>query len=159
MLDDKRASSGGSMPANELHPEDAAAMREHPQPAGPLRQDISTTIVALFKQRFGRGPTTYQLASGTLARRAASGFGGGESRPGPGRQSLQIAAPRAGLSRALPGTRTMGLERPRAMADEVAQDAKVLVAHGRSCGADGIGNAISIAAGTAGCGSAMSNSR
>ena len=44
------------MPAHELHPEDAAAMREHPQPAGPLRQDISNTIVTLFKQRFGRGP-------------------------------------------------------------------------------------------------------
>jgi uncharacterized protein YbcI len=46
------------MPTNELHPEDAAAMREHPMPAGPLRQDISNTIVTLFKQRFGRGPTT-----------------------------------------------------------------------------------------------------
>jgi uncharacterized protein YbcI len=44
------------MPAHELHPEDAAAMREHPTPAGPLRQDISNTIVTLFKQRFGRGP-------------------------------------------------------------------------------------------------------
>ena len=46
------------MPADELHPEDAAAMREHPTPAGPLRQDISNTIVMLFKQRFGRGPTS-----------------------------------------------------------------------------------------------------
>jgi uncharacterized protein YbcI len=46
------------MPAHELHPEDAAAMREHPTPAGPLRQDISNTIVTLFKQRFGRGPMT-----------------------------------------------------------------------------------------------------
>jgi uncharacterized protein YbcI len=46
------------MPADELHPEDAAAMREHPTPAGPLRQDISNTIVTLFKQRFGRGPMT-----------------------------------------------------------------------------------------------------
>jgi uncharacterized protein YbcI len=44
------------MPAHEVHPEDAAAMREHPTPAGPLRQDISNTIVTLFKQRFGRGP-------------------------------------------------------------------------------------------------------
>jgi uncharacterized protein YbcI len=43
---------------DELHPADVAAMREHPQPAGPLRQDISNTIVTLFKQRFGRGPTT-----------------------------------------------------------------------------------------------------
>ena len=46
------------MPAHELHAEDAAAMREHPTPAGPLRQDISNTIVTLFKQRFGRGPMT-----------------------------------------------------------------------------------------------------
>ena len=46
------------MSAHELHPEDAAAMREHSQPGGPLRQDISNTIVTLFKQRFGRGPTT-----------------------------------------------------------------------------------------------------
>jgi uncharacterized protein YbcI len=46
------------MPAHELHPEDAAAMREQPQPAGPLRQDISNTVVTLFKQRFGRGPTS-----------------------------------------------------------------------------------------------------
>jgi uncharacterized protein YbcI len=52
------ASNGGTMPADELHPEDAAAMREHPQHAGPLRQDISNTIVTLFKQRFGRGPTS-----------------------------------------------------------------------------------------------------
>lgn len=46
------------MPAHELHPEDAAAMREHPTPAGPLRQHISNTIVTLFKQRFGRGPVS-----------------------------------------------------------------------------------------------------
>jgi uncharacterized protein YbcI len=46
------------MPSHEIHPEDAAAMREHPLPAGPLRQDISNAIVTLFKQRFGRGPTT-----------------------------------------------------------------------------------------------------
>jgi uncharacterized protein YbcI len=52
------ASNGGTMPAHELHPEDAAAMREQAQPAGPLRQDISNTIVTLFKQRFGRGPTS-----------------------------------------------------------------------------------------------------
>jgi hypothetical protein len=53
----------------------------------------------------------------------------------------------------------MGVERSHAMADEVAQDAKVLVAHGRSRGGDGIGNAIAMAAGTAGSGSVMSNSR
>jgi uncharacterized protein YbcI len=47
------------MPPDELHPEDAAAMRERPHAAaGSLRQDISNTIVTLFKQRFGRGPTS-----------------------------------------------------------------------------------------------------
>jgi uncharacterized protein YbcI len=46
------------MPRDELHPEDAAAMRDRPQGAGPLRQDISNAVVTLFKQRFGRGPTT-----------------------------------------------------------------------------------------------------
>ena len=46
------------MPPDELHPEDAAAMRDHSAPAGPLRQDISNAIVTLFKQRFGRGPTS-----------------------------------------------------------------------------------------------------
>jgi uncharacterized protein YbcI len=45
------------MPADELHPEDAAAMREPVQHSGPLRQDISNAVVTLFKQRFGRGPT------------------------------------------------------------------------------------------------------
>jgi uncharacterized protein YbcI len=44
------------MSGQELHPEDAAAMRERSTPDGPLRQDISNTIVTLFKQRFGRGP-------------------------------------------------------------------------------------------------------
>ena len=46
------------MAADELHPDDAAAMRERAQGAGPLRQDISNAIVTLFKQRFGRGPVT-----------------------------------------------------------------------------------------------------
>ena len=46
------------MPHDELHPEDAAAMRERSQVAGPLRQDISNAVVTLFKQRFGRGPIT-----------------------------------------------------------------------------------------------------
>jgi uncharacterized protein YbcI len=55
---DANASNGGSMPHDELHPEDAAAMRERAQDAGPLRQDISNAIVTLFKQRFGRGPTS-----------------------------------------------------------------------------------------------------
>jgi hypothetical protein len=53
----------------------------------------------------------------------------------------------------------MGLECPHAMADEIAQDAQVLVAHGRWREGAGIGRAIAIAAGTAGLGSAMSNRR
>jgi uncharacterized protein YbcI len=44
------------MSGHDLHPEDAAAMRERSTPDGPLRQDISNTIVTLFKQHFGRGP-------------------------------------------------------------------------------------------------------
>jgi uncharacterized protein YbcI len=44
------------MSGHQLHPEDAAAMRERSTLDGPLRQDISNTIVTLFKQRFGRGP-------------------------------------------------------------------------------------------------------
>jgi len=46
------------MSGHDLHPEDAAAMRERSTPDGPLRQDISNTIVTLFKQHFGRGPTS-----------------------------------------------------------------------------------------------------
>jgi uncharacterized protein YbcI len=46
------------MSGQDLHPEDAAAMRERSTPDGPLRQDISNTIVTLFKQHFGRGPTS-----------------------------------------------------------------------------------------------------
>jgi uncharacterized protein YbcI len=68
------------MPAHELHPEDAAAMREHPAPAGPLRQDISNTIVTLFKQRFGRGPTrcrTY-LESDLVVLVMSGGYTAGE---------------------------------------------------------------------------------
>jgi uncharacterized protein YbcI len=44
------------MSGHDLHPEDAAAMRERSTPDGPLRQDISNTIVTLFKRHFGRGP-------------------------------------------------------------------------------------------------------
>jgi uncharacterized protein YbcI len=43
---------------DELHPEDAAGMRE---PAvdgqGTLRADISTAVVGLYKQHYGKGPT------------------------------------------------------------------------------------------------------
>jgi uncharacterized protein YbcI len=68
------------MPAHELHPEDAAAMREHPTPAGPLRQDISNTIVTLFKQRFGRGPITCRtyLESDLVVLVMSGGYTAGE---------------------------------------------------------------------------------
>ncbi len=42
----------------ELHPEDAADLREfHEEGDGTLRQDISTAMVGLYKQHFGEGPT------------------------------------------------------------------------------------------------------
>jgi uncharacterized protein YbcI len=42
----------------EIHPEDAAAMRQpHEEGEGTLRQDISTAMVSLYKEYFGRGPT------------------------------------------------------------------------------------------------------
>lgn len=42
----------------ELHAEDTAAMRESDEEGnGTLRQDISTAMVALYKEHFGRGPT------------------------------------------------------------------------------------------------------
>ena len=40
----------------ELHPNDVAAMRDPPSHGGPLRQELSNAIVALFKEYFGRGP-------------------------------------------------------------------------------------------------------
>jgi len=40
----------------DLHPADAAAMRTSVQHGGPLRQELSNALVALFKQHFGRGP-------------------------------------------------------------------------------------------------------
>ena len=40
----------------DLHPTDAAAMRGSASHGGPLRQELSNAIVALFKQYFGRGP-------------------------------------------------------------------------------------------------------
>jgi uncharacterized protein YbcI len=68
------------MPAHELHPEDAAAMREHAEPAGTLRQDISNSIVTLFKQRFGRGPTTCRtyLESDLVVLVMSGGYTAGE---------------------------------------------------------------------------------
>ncbi|HEX2467475.1 MAG TPA: Na-translocating system protein MpsC family protein [Solirubrobacterales bacterium] len=42
----------------ELHPEDAAAMREPGEErAGRLAQEISNAIVGLYKEYFGKGPT------------------------------------------------------------------------------------------------------
>ena len=47
------------MPDDTLHPDDAAAMREPLAGAhGELRQQLSNAVVALFKQYFGRGPTS-----------------------------------------------------------------------------------------------------
>jgi uncharacterized protein YbcI len=41
----------------DLHPEDAADMREpHHEGDGTLRQDISTAVVGLYKQNYGEGP-------------------------------------------------------------------------------------------------------
>lgn len=42
----------------EIHPEDAAAMRDSERSAGPLRQQLANAIVALYKQYFGKGPTS-----------------------------------------------------------------------------------------------------
>jgi uncharacterized protein YbcI len=68
------------MPDSELHPEDAAAMGEHSAPAGSLRQDISNTIVTLFKQRFGRGPTSCRtyLESDLVVLVMSGGYTAGE---------------------------------------------------------------------------------
>ena len=40
----------------DLHPTDVAAMRSSGSQGGPLRQELSNAIVALFKEFFGRGP-------------------------------------------------------------------------------------------------------
>ena len=45
------------MESHELHPEDAADMREPLDDGhGRLRRDISTAIVGLYKQHYGKGP-------------------------------------------------------------------------------------------------------
>jgi uncharacterized protein YbcI len=44
------------MTAPDLHPTDAAAMRDTASHGGPLRQELSNAIVALFKEYYGRGP-------------------------------------------------------------------------------------------------------
>jgi uncharacterized protein YbcI len=44
--------------SGELHPQDEARMREIPHDGlGTLRADISTAIVSLYKEHFGKGPT------------------------------------------------------------------------------------------------------
>ena len=40
----------------DLHPSDAADMRGTASHGGPLRQELSNAIVALFKEHYGRGP-------------------------------------------------------------------------------------------------------
>jgi uncharacterized protein YbcI len=46
------------MTREELHPEDAADMREsRGEGDGTLRQEISTAMVGLYKQHYGEGPT------------------------------------------------------------------------------------------------------
>jgi uncharacterized protein YbcI len=53
-----RREAGSTMDGHELHPEDAAAMREPLDDGhGTLRRDISTAVVGLYKQHFGKGPT------------------------------------------------------------------------------------------------------
>jgi uncharacterized protein YbcI len=43
---------------HDVHPEDAAAMREAAGDGqGSLRQDISTALVGIYKEHFGKGPT------------------------------------------------------------------------------------------------------
>ncbi len=45
------------MEGHDLHPSDAADMREpHRDGGGPLRQDISNAIVGHYKQHMGKGP-------------------------------------------------------------------------------------------------------
>ena len=45
------------MDGHELHPEDAADMRDPLDDGhGTLRRDISTAIVGLYKQHYGKGP-------------------------------------------------------------------------------------------------------
>jgi uncharacterized protein YbcI len=48
----------GLIEGHDLHPEDAADMREPREDGqGTLRQDISTALVGLYKEHFGKGPT------------------------------------------------------------------------------------------------------
>ena len=48
----------GEIEANDVHPEDAADLREPShEREGTLRAEISTAIVGLYKKHFGKGPT------------------------------------------------------------------------------------------------------
>jgi uncharacterized protein YbcI len=48
----------GEIEGNDVHPEDAADLREPSHEGeGTLRADISTAIVGLYKKHFGKGPT------------------------------------------------------------------------------------------------------
>src|SRR5512134_1691071 len=53
-----RREARSTMGRHELHPEDAADMREPRDDGhGTLRRDISTAMVGLYKKHFGKGPT------------------------------------------------------------------------------------------------------
>jgi uncharacterized protein YbcI len=45
------------MEGQHLHPEDVAGMRGPADGQGTLRSDISTALVGLYKEHFGKGPT------------------------------------------------------------------------------------------------------
>jgi uncharacterized protein YbcI len=46
---------GGQLPS-DIHADDAAAMRDTDRHAGPLRQQLSNAVMALYKEYFGKGP-------------------------------------------------------------------------------------------------------
>jgi hypothetical protein len=88
---------------------------------------------------------------------AAPDLGRRQTRPRAGGEALEILSARAELRAALPRPRAMLLEHPDPMTNDVAQDAQVLVAHGRSRAGGGVGSARAPETGTAGRGSVMSN--
>ena len=45
------------MQDSELHPDDAAAMRDLERHAGPLRQQLANATMALYKRHYGKGPS------------------------------------------------------------------------------------------------------
>src|SRR6188474_2819063 len=54
MLGVQRKRGNGLLP--HIHADDAAAMRDADRPDGPLRQQLSNAVMALYKQYFGKGP-------------------------------------------------------------------------------------------------------